>query len=307
VHESRELIQLLKCDVWQCDVFQKLHHLRLAAVAGGVKDDVGSGFGSLGGGNGPLANYLSGWMWRIGLFLVFFGSLADFAALSFGPQSLVAPLGSLTLVSNVLFAPLLLRETIGRWDVLATALIVTGSSVAVLFGSHDAATFTVFQLFGFFARWDFVLYALVVGLYSGLLYMSIQKIERIETEEGVHAPRYMHYRALHRFAYPALSGTVGAQSVLFAKVSDRSQQRSAEELRCQRQCCSCVFIVAWRACSVGSVSSNCSRTPLATGTGATMSCLPLTTAEVAGSMGPIPPRMAPSCRQFPCSTRWRPV
>ncbi len=75
----------------------------------------------------------------------------------------------------------------------------------------------MWQLFGFFARWDFVLYALVVSGYSGLLYMSIQKIERIEREDGVHSSRYAHYRALHRFAYPALSGTVGAQSVLFAK------------------------------------------------------------------------------------------
>lgn len=81
-------------------------------------------------------------MWRVGLGLVFFGSLADFAALSFGPQSLVAPLGSLTLVSNVIFAPLLLKETIGHWDVLATVLIVLGSSVAVIFGSHEAVTYT---------------------------------------------------------------------------------------------------------------------------------------------------------------------
>ena len=100
-------------------------------------------------------------MWRVGLFLVFFGSLADFAALSFGPQSLISPLGSLTLVSNVIFAPLLLRETIGRWDVVATALIVFGSSIAVVFGSHESVTFTIWQLFGFFARWDFVLYAMV--------------------------------------------------------------------------------------------------------------------------------------------------
>lgn len=76
---------------------------------------------------------------------------------------------------------------------------------------------SVWQLFGFFTRWDFILYALVMSIYGGLLYLAIQKIERIEREEGVHSPRYLHYRALHRFAYPSLSGTVGAQSVLFAK------------------------------------------------------------------------------------------
>lgn len=161
--------------------------------------------------------YTKGWMWRVGLGLVFFGSLADFAALSFGPQSLVAPLGSLTLVSNVIFAPLLLRETIGHWDVLATVLIVVGSSVAVMFGSHESVTFTCLQLFTFFTRWSFILYATIMTIYIGVLYMFIQKIEKIEKDEGVHSPRYLHYRGLHRFAYPSLSGTVGAQSVLFAK------------------------------------------------------------------------------------------
>jgi len=104
---------------------QKLHHQRVA--------------------NEPIEiqkKYSEGWMWRVGLFLVFFGSLADFAALSFGPQSLVAPLGSLTLVSNAIFAPLLLKETIGHWDVLSTALIIIGSSIAVVFGSHESTVYT---------------------------------------------------------------------------------------------------------------------------------------------------------------------
>jgi uncharacterized membrane protein len=179
---------------------QKLHHLRAAADPRGNAEE-----------------YHQGWMWRVGLGLVFFGSLADFAALSFGPQSLVAPLGSLTLVSNVIFAPLLLKETIGHWDVLATVLIVVGSSVAVMFGSHESVTFTPRQLFDFFTHWDFLLYAIIMSGYIATLYLFIQKIEKIEAEDGVHSPRYLHYKALHRFAYPSLSGTVGAQSVLFAK------------------------------------------------------------------------------------------
>jgi hypothetical protein len=38
-------------------------------------------------------------LWRMGIALVIFGSVADMMALSFSAQSLIAPLASLTLVS----------------------------------------------------------------------------------------------------------------------------------------------------------------------------------------------------------------
>lgn len=39
-----------------------------------------------------------------------FGSILDFAALAFAAQSLIATLGSFTLVSNVILAPLNIRH-----------------------------------------------------------------------------------------------------------------------------------------------------------------------------------------------------
>jgi hypothetical protein len=63
--------------------------------------------------------------WVLGFLLVMFGSFADFAALSFGPQSLVAPLGSLTLVSNSIFAPFLLHEACIDAAAAAQAAILT--------------------------------------------------------------------------------------------------------------------------------------------------------------------------------------
>jgi hypothetical protein len=39
--------------------------------------------------------------------MIILGSVFDFAALGFGAQSIVAPLGSLTLVANVVIAPLM--------------------------------------------------------------------------------------------------------------------------------------------------------------------------------------------------------
>ncbi len=80
--------------------------------------------------------YYKSKVWVLGLALIILGSAADFAALAFGAQSIIAPLGSLTLVSNVFFAPCLLGEKLTQRDVFATAAIVTGASIAIIFASH---------------------------------------------------------------------------------------------------------------------------------------------------------------------------
>ncbi len=67
-----------------------------------------------------------------------FGSIADFAALSFAAQSLIAPLGALTIVSNVVFAPYLLGEKISQKELLGTATIIFGSVIAVAFADHQS-------------------------------------------------------------------------------------------------------------------------------------------------------------------------
>ena len=67
----------------------------------------------------------------------------DAVALSCGfcvcaAQSIVAPLGSLTLVANVMMAPWVLKETVSKRDVLSTLLIVAGCVLAVAFASHSS-------------------------------------------------------------------------------------------------------------------------------------------------------------------------
>jgi drug/metabolite transporter (DMT)-like permease len=54
----------------------------------------------------------------------------------------VAPLGSLTLVSNVFFAPIVLGEKLDSKDWIGTGAIVVGSALAVAFASHESATYT---------------------------------------------------------------------------------------------------------------------------------------------------------------------
>ena len=181
---------------------------------GGADGGDGGGVVEAGG-----SHYSSSLLWRCGLLLIILGSLFDVVALAYGPQSLIAPLGSLTLVSNILCANLLLHERVSRYDIAATALIVLGSSIAIGWGKKNEETYTLDMLFSFYTQSTFILYATIVILFSIHCYTQIHKFEKLEAEEGKASPLYLKHRSQHRFYYPALSGTIGAQSVLFAKCS----------------------------------------------------------------------------------------
>jgi magnesium transporter len=181
--------------------FQKLTHIQLQDAPEDVRRE-----------------YFRSKLWMLGLGMIILGSICDFAALAFGAQSIIAPLGSLTLVSNVFFAPCLLGETLTPRDIYATITICCGATVAIIFASHKDTIYGLKQLFGFYEQPRFGLYAIFVMATMGALWSAIQYMERIRREN----PKSRQYRELikyHRFCYAALSGTVGAQSVLFAKCS----------------------------------------------------------------------------------------
>ena len=90
--------------------------------------------------------------WITGLALTVLGSIADFAALAFAAQSLVAILGSLTLVVNILLAPLMLNEKVSQTDVRAVVMIVIGCMIAVAFGQHESKIHTLENLLYMFGR-----------------------------------------------------------------------------------------------------------------------------------------------------------
>ncbi|KAI9467566.1 magnesium transporter NIPA-domain-containing protein [Coemansia mojavensis] len=71
------------------------------------------------------------WLLGLGIFVV--GNVINFIALQFAPQSLVAPLGAVSLVTNVVVAPLLNNEKIGWFDIGGIALIIAGCVIVVVF------------------------------------------------------------------------------------------------------------------------------------------------------------------------------
>ena len=87
--------------------------------------------------------YVKQCKWWLGLVFVIMGALCDFASLSFAPQSVVMPVGSLTLVANVFFAHFWLGEKLGTTDIIGTSFIVGGAVlIAVAYVVFELSSFT---------------------------------------------------------------------------------------------------------------------------------------------------------------------
>ena len=75
----------------------------------------------------------------LGVILATACGAVDMVALSFAPQSFLAPFGALSLVVNLLLAPLMHGDAIGTVDVVATSLAVSGIAVCLASSPPAAA------------------------------------------------------------------------------------------------------------------------------------------------------------------------
>ena len=117
-------------------------------------------------------------LWFLGLSGVIFGALFDFAALGFIAQSLATPLGSVTMVANVvcavllysmyrvtaegchvasqIFAHLWLKEPLSADDIKATAAIVSGAVLVAAFADKAETCYTMDELLPLYVKPAFI-------------------------------------------------------------------------------------------------------------------------------------------------------
>ncbi|KAG0171853.1 NIPA-like protein 3 [Apophysomyces sp. BC1034] len=81
---------------------------------------------------GGDSDYLRSKLWWLGISLMILGEIGNFVAYGFAPASTIAPLGTATLVSNVILAPLMLKEVFRKRDLLGVVLAVMGAAMVVL-------------------------------------------------------------------------------------------------------------------------------------------------------------------------------
>lgn len=66
------------------------------------------------------------------------GNALAAVALAFTAQSVIAPLQSITMAANAIFAPWLLHEKISRNDIIGTIMLILGAVLSVAFGDQNS-------------------------------------------------------------------------------------------------------------------------------------------------------------------------
>lgn len=170
-------------------------------------------------GSGPNSLYRT--FWLLGMVGIVMASFCDFAALAFGPQSVIAPLGSLTMVANAFVAPMMHGEKLHPNVVTSTLVIVAGCAMSVAAASHSNEICSIDMLFALYTKPRFLIYALIFLMVTGFGQQSIRRFEYIQATFGDSSPQYQEVFKTHRVSYASMSGLIGAQSVLFAKSVDQ--------------------------------------------------------------------------------------
>ncbi|KAJ3193100.1 hypothetical protein HK101_005422 [Irineochytrium annulatum] len=117
-------------------------------------------------------------IWVLGFLIFTFSNVMNFIALQFAPQSLVAPLGSISLVVNVVLAPIINKEKWTWRDIVGVVLIVAGSSMTVVFAGVAGKDFQICVLLALFRRIPTIIFLTVtigLALFVFLLICFIEK------------------------------------------------------------------------------------------------------------------------------------
>lgn len=183
-------------------------------------------------------------IWWLGFAGVVLGAMGDFAALGLAAQSIVAPIGSLKLLANIFFAHFWLGEVLTKFDLIGTFFIISGSTMAVLFGDHTQKGYTVQELTWYWKQPSAIIYMCAAILLIIVFYALSKYIEPIKTklndeitkydqcmaEDRVQdasfydinitemEKEYKKYEKLHPFSYCAVAGIFGGGNMLFGKM-----------------------------------------------------------------------------------------
>jgi len=85
----------------------------------------------------PRYHFLRHKMWYLGLLLYGFGSTLHGIALNMGSHTIIAPLDSITLVGNTLFAPIFLDEKLSKTQMIGTFFLAFGIACVAISAPSD--------------------------------------------------------------------------------------------------------------------------------------------------------------------------
>eukprot|EP00697_Spironema_sp_BW2_P012861 gnl/Spiro4/29527_TR14454_c0_g1_i1.p1 gnl/Spiro4/29527_TR14454_c0_g1~~gnl/Spiro4/29527_TR14454_c0_g1_i1.p1 ORF type:complete len:457 (+),score=104.69 gnl/Spiro4/29527_TR14454_c0_g1_i1:49-1419(+) len=153
-------------------------------------------------------------IWAFGLALFVLGSVLNFVSFAFAAQSLLAALGSVQFISNVVFGSVVLGERVTMRTAWATLLIVLGSICVVLHSSHSDGGYTVEQMIQLYAELPYRVYLIVLAVLYIFLefgYRYLKARMRAKLEQSDRDGLWLG------LMFAAQSAILGTQSVLQAK------------------------------------------------------------------------------------------
>lgn len=140
-------------------------------------------------------------LWCIGMTILILDAIGDFVFIGLAPQSLLAPLGALSLGFNIILAPIFHpKERVTRNIIQSTALIYVGTIMTVLHAAESSPKIDLAALVDFATTPLFLVYALGCICFQGSLYCH---------GRGKRAFGIVHYTGI--------AGCFGGETILFAK------------------------------------------------------------------------------------------
>lgn len=160
------------------------------------------------------------WLNLLGIALLFVESIFDMTSFGFAPASILSCMGAMTLVFNMMLAPVLSGETVSKRDVVVNGIVFTGTILSVWFGPHETPDYDLPELMGLFLTRRFLVYLIILLAWIVTLLYAWWALQDLENPKGRFRKmsRLSRTRIL-RFAYPALAGSIGGNTAVYAKAS----------------------------------------------------------------------------------------
>lgn len=118
---------------------------------------------------GGDSDYLKSKLWWLGITLMVLGEVGNFVAYGFAPASTIAPLGTTTLVSNVILAPLMLKEVFRKRDLLGVCLAVLGAAMVVLSSNAQETALSPELIMESLTQTQSIIYFAITGIAIAVL------------------------------------------------------------------------------------------------------------------------------------------
>ncbi|XP_046372460.1 NIPA-like protein 2 isoform X1 [Haliotis rufescens] len=100
-------------------------------------------------------------LWWLGLILMGLGEVGNFTAYGFAPASLVAPLGTTTVVANLFLAAVFLKEKIRPEHLFGCALAIIGAFLLVTFSSRKEKVLSGDEIVAALTQISFLVYIVI--------------------------------------------------------------------------------------------------------------------------------------------------